>query len=194
MSPAITLREARAAYFAASGFDESTYTDPWVDVRVGGVTLRFPNTASRKAIVPLHDLHHALTGYRANLAGEGEIAAFELGTGVGPHPVGWYLNLLTVGWAAWTGPRRVWRSFVRGRRAHGLYPHRLDLAELDRDVAAVRAARGIEDAPQVRASDGPLFASAVLAGVTVLLLSVPTVLPAILVLGVLGRRGATARA
>ncbi|MCA9516104.1 MAG: hypothetical protein KC635_14265, partial [Myxococcales bacterium] len=191
-APAETLRAARAAYFAASGFDERTYTDDWVDVPLGPLPLRFPNTAARKAVVPLHDLHHALTGYAADLAGEGEIAAFETGAGNGPHAVAWYLNLLTMSYAAWTRPARTFRGFVRGRRARGLYTHPLDPAELDRDVATVRAERGIEPAPAARWRDVPVYAAAVAGATAVGLLSVPTVLPLMIVLGLANRRrGAT---
>lgn len=186
-----TLRQARAAYFAASGFDESTYTARWVDVPVAGLRFRFPNIAARRAIVPLHDLHHALTGYGADLRGEGEIAAFEVGAGLGRHLVGWYLDLLTLGWAAWGLPRRSWRAFVRGRRTRGLYTHPLGPTELDHDLAAARAARGLVARARVRPSDPVLYAAAVAAGGFVLLASIPTALPAMLVLGLLG--GARAR-
>ncbi|MFT7582046.1 MAG: hypothetical protein ACI9MR_003727, partial [Myxococcota bacterium] len=30
-----TLEQARSAYFATSGFDTSSYSDRWVEVRIG---------------------------------------------------------------------------------------------------------------------------------------------------------------
>ena len=43
--------------------------------------MTFPNTDSRKRAVPLHDLHHILTGYKTDWMGEAEIGAWELRAG-----------------------------------------------------------------------------------------------------------------
>ena len=156
-----TLRDARAAYFAASGFDESTYTDDWVDLKVGPVPFRFPNTDGRKRTVPLHDLHHALTGYSAKLTGEMQIAAWEVGGGMKQHWVGWFLNLLTMSWGGVVRPRATFRAFVRGRRSTNLYCRPAEPGLIDRPVEAVRAERGIAPADQSQsASAGDLLAYA----------------------------------
>ena len=61
----LSLREARAIYFAANSIPpDGRYGDRWVHVRIGPIPFAFPNTAGRRRIVAAHDLHHALTDSR----------------------------------------------------------------------------------------------------------------------------------
>lgn len=121
MSSTTTLGQARDRYLAREGLSVETYAEDWAEVRVGPLPLRFPNLEVRKRVLPLHDLHHALTGYNATWIGEAEIAAWELGGGLGEHWIGYVLDLSTLSWAVWITPRRVWRAFVRGRHTRNLY-------------------------------------------------------------------------
>lgn len=123
--------------------------DDWVDIQFGPLPVRLPNTAARKRVLPLHDLHHALTGYHATLLGEGEIGAWELGTGLGRHTVGYVLDLLTLSWSALLAPRRVFRAFVRGRHSGSFYREPLPLPDalLDEDVDTVRQRLGLDREP-----------------------------------------------
>ena len=59
---ATTVREARAQYFAANGFDETSYREKWAKIKLGPVPVLLPNTKARQAAL-LHDLHHVATGY-----------------------------------------------------------------------------------------------------------------------------------
>jgi hypothetical protein len=44
----LTLREAREKYFVANAFGlDGGYSLDWVDVKVGPIPLRIPNTAGR---------------------------------------------------------------------------------------------------------------------------------------------------
>ena len=79
----MTVRDARARYFAANGFSEAAYVDAWVRFKVGPLPVVFPNTRSRKRAVPMHDLHHVATGYGTSLVGEAEIGAWEIAGGCG---------------------------------------------------------------------------------------------------------------
>lgn len=183
-----TLREARAAYFAASGFDESTYTDDWVDIVLGPVPFRFPNTDGRKRTVKLHDLHHALTGYSAELTGEMQIAAWEIGGGMQRHWAGWFLNLLTLSWGAVGYPRTTLRAFVRGRRSLNLYQRAAEPGLLGCPVEHVRAERGIAPADQpqpVRAGDLVAYAGWWVVSALVGLVGL-ALLPLMVVLGLWG--------
>ena len=140
----LTLREARAQYFLRAGFDERSYADRWVRLRVFGLPLlAFPNTAGRVRAVKLHDLHHVLTGYDTSWAGEGEIGAWELASGCRDHWAAWALN----GSAALIGlliaPGRVLRAFARGRRERNLYAQELSDALLGETLGALRARLGI---------------------------------------------------
>src|SRR5204862_1379023 len=131
-SDAMSVGEAREAYFAANGFSLAGYTDRWVKLRVGPISLAFPNTQARRAAVQLHDLHHVATGYATTWTGEAEIAAWELAAGCGRYYAAWLLNLGAMGVGMVLSPRRVLRAFARGRRSHSLYRRRFaeDLLQL----------------------------------------------------------------
>jgi hypothetical protein len=75
------MQEARDLHLAANGFSLRDYEAPTFTVGIFGLSLKFPNTEGRKRAVPLHDLHHVLTGYGTDWIGEAEIGAWELGGG-----------------------------------------------------------------------------------------------------------------
>lgn len=160
LAHAMTLREARDRYLAAFGLSTHTYVEDWVDVKIGPLPLRLPSTAARKRVLPLHDIHHALTGYRADILGEAEIGAWELGSGLGRHTIGYVLDLLTLSWSTLVAPRRVLRAFLRGRRSDSFYraPLPLDPAVLEEDVDVVRARLGLDQDPPSRATLGDVLA------------------------------------
>jgi hypothetical protein len=136
----MTVREAREDYFRRNGLSEAGYADRCVRLRVGPVSVWFPNTAARRRAVKLHDLHHVATGYDTTWTGEGEIAAWELAAGCGRHLAAWLLNAggLAIGIAI--APRRTCRAWKRGWRSRSLYAAReLDESMLDIDVAELRA-------------------------------------------------------
>lgn len=156
LAHAMTLRQARDRYLADAGFSTDTYVEDWVDIQLGPLPLRLPSTTARKRVLPVHDIHHALTGYRADLLGEAEIGAWELGSGLGPHTVGYVLDLLTLSWSPLLAPRRVFRAFVRGRHSGNFYRAALPLPAslLDEDVDAVRERLGLHrEPPPADASD-----------------------------------------
>jgi len=81
--PDWSVEEALAAYLAENGFSADEYDKPKVDVTFWWVTFPFPNPPSRQRAIRLHDLHHVVTGYGTDPAGEAEISAWELRRGVG---------------------------------------------------------------------------------------------------------------
>lgn len=144
LDPASRLREARAQYFLSAGFDERSYSERWVVLRVAGLPLlAFPNTAQRVRSVRLHDLHHVLTGYDTSWTGEGEIAAWELASGCADHSAAWVLDFYAMLIALCIAPRRVSAAFRRGRRERNLYREEFSHALLDETVAGLRARLGI---------------------------------------------------
>src|SRR5262247_2720287 len=178
----LTLREAREKYFVANKFGpDGGYSLDWVDVKVGPLPFKIPNTKSRKRAVRFHDLHHTLTGYRTNFRGECEIGAWEVATGCADHWAAWFLNLSTVGSGILFAAGDVWRAFVRGRSSRNLYRATFDDALLDRRLGDVRRELGLaEPAAAARADDRIAFAAWSLAGLTLLVLQVaasPVVLP-----------------
>ncbi len=160
-----TVREARAVYFAENGFPpDGGYAKRWVIFAVGPLPFAFPNTEGRRRAVPYHDLHHVATGYATDLAGEGEIGAWELATGCGHHPAAWVLNLLAMYGALFVSPRRVFRAFVRGRHCRNLYGEELGADLLEETVPALRSRLALDRAPPApRAGDAAAFAPLVLA-------------------------------
>ena len=74
-SETMRLQEARDLFLAANHLSVAGYSAPIFTIGVFGWRLKFPNTESRKHAVPLHDLHHVLTGYQTDWLGEAEIGA-----------------------------------------------------------------------------------------------------------------------
>ncbi len=115
------VSEARERYFASNGFSESDYRDRWINIKVGPIPLWFPNIESRQRAIPIHDLHHVATGYATTWTGEAEISAWEIGGGCNDYWAAWLINLTGLGIGLALAPRRIYRSFVRGRRSRNLY-------------------------------------------------------------------------
>ena len=90
----LTLREALATYFRSNGVPPGGgYDDKWVVIRARSIPIAaFPNTAERVRALRLHDLHHVLTGYDTDLAGEAEIGAWEIASGCRDFWAAWVLN------------------------------------------------------------------------------------------------------
>ena len=143
----LTVREARACYFAANGLPaDGGYHVRWVRLSIGPIPFAFPNTAGRRRVLPAHDLHHVVTGYATDIAGEGEVAAWELAAGVRDRAAV-HLELRVLGFALARWPGRMWRAFLRGRRCKNLLGAPCeDEAFLTRNVASLRRELGL-DAP-----------------------------------------------
>lgn len=118
---AMRVGDARAQYFAMNGFSDAGYSDDWVTIKLGPLPFVFPNTATRRRAIPLHDLHHVATGYATTFRGEAEIGAWEIAAGCSDHRAAWVLNASAFGYGLVLAPRRVYRAFVRGRHSRSLY-------------------------------------------------------------------------
>ena len=150
----LTLRDARSRYFADNGF-VSPYKERWVKVRFGGRSFPvFPNTPARVAATRLHDLHHVVTEYDTSWVGEGEIGAWELGSGCGPYLVSWVMSLSVFGIGCVIAPRRTLRAFVRGRHSRNFYRKGYDASRLQQSVGDVRRELGLDQpVPVATAAD-----------------------------------------
>ena len=76
------VRAALQRYLDENGFTWEAYEAKWTDASFFGVRFRVPNTKRHAWAIRLHDLHHVATGYGTDLAGEGEISAWELRRGL----------------------------------------------------------------------------------------------------------------
>lgn len=122
----LSVRDARARYFADNGFGEGGYDARWVVLRAGPIPIYLPNTKARVAAVKLHDVHHPATGYETTWTGEAEIGAWEIASGCARHLAAWVLNLQAMSIGLVLAPRAILRAFVRGRRSRNLYREQLD--------------------------------------------------------------------
>jgi hypothetical protein len=192
-----TMRDARARYFEANAFgDDGGYASKWVDVKLGPVPFPFPNTASRVRAVRYHDLHHVLTGYDTDIAGEFEISAWEIGAGCKGYGAAWVLNLGGMVGGIVRCPRRTFRAFVRGRRSQSLYDGDYE-ALLARTVRDLRSEVMLDAADTTglkpSAPDLVLFGLGLAAGLVVGTGFLLTTIP-ILPFAFVGLRAAKARA
>jgi len=144
----LSLRDARQRYFETNRLGaDGGYAKRWVKVEAGPVALWFPNTQGRVRAVRYHDLHHVATGYDTDLAGEAEIAAWEIASGCRGFFAAWWLNLIAMGFGFCLAPRRIYRAFVQGRHGRNLYGERFDEALLSTTVGELRARLGLAGAP-----------------------------------------------
>ena len=123
----------------------------WVKIKIGPIPFAYPNTRGRKKLLAVHDLHHLLAGYATDIAGEAEMAAWELGSGMQDRTgVRYGIRIFGFG-LPWYSPRLL-RAFVRGRGCRNLLGHRLDDATLCHTVGEMRANLGL-DRPQREANE-----------------------------------------
>jgi len=114
-----TVRRARDAYLEENGFTVESYAAAWTEASAFGIPFKVPNTARHRWAIMLHDLHHVATGYGTEMAGEGEISAWEARRGL--RPLGLYVAaIVAVGslTGALLAPRRAlaaWRASGTGR-------------------------------------------------------------------------------
>ena len=130
----MTLREARALLFERGNLgQDGGYNDRWVKVEAKPLPFYFPNSKGRVAAARLHDLHHLAADYATDWPGEIEIAGWEIASGCGRFAAAWVLNIGAFAVGLFLAPRRLFRAFVRGRRAPiNLYRTGFKESELDR--------------------------------------------------------------
>ena len=149
----MALADARALFFRHSNLDDDGgYSSPWVRVEAKPFPVYFPNTEARVAAARLHDLHHIATEYDTDWPGEIEISGWEIGSGCGRFYAAWILDL--GGWAVGLlqAPLRLFRAFVRGRRATtNLYHTGFPDAQLEKTtVGTLRDRLGVRRDPPAR--------------------------------------------
>lgn len=148
MSTNMTLLDARTDYYRANGFgDDGGDSLDWVPIKIWKLTIKIPNSKARKRAVKVHDLHHVVTGYRTDLRGEAEIAAWELASGCGRVPVAFVLNLFAFAIGVLIAPGHLLRAWARGRATKNLYAHATVDALLPQNVNAVRTSLGLDGKP-----------------------------------------------
>jgi hypothetical protein len=157
----LSLFEARALFFRDAKLGpDGGYGDRWVRVETKPIPFYFPNWPSRVAAARLHDLHHLATDYETDWPGEAEIAAWEIASGCARYHAAWILNFGGFGAGLVVAPRRLFRAFLRGRRAKtNLYKSGFDESRLnDITVGMLRDQLGLRAAlPSANTADVGLF-------------------------------------
>jgi hypothetical protein len=138
-----TLREAVAEHLRGERLDAANPDARWVWIRLGPIPFAYPSTRGRRRVLLAHDLHHLLAGYRTDLIGEAEAAAWELGTGMRDRSAVRYA-IRVFGFVLPFAQARLRAAFVRGRRCENLLGRPLDDAALSRTVGEVRRELGLD--------------------------------------------------
>ena len=152
----MTLQEELAAFYTRSGFGQVVGARPLtVPVYTGCMLVPLPNIETRRRFLKYHDLHHLVTGYSVGRIGEGEVSAWELGTGSAfVSPTLGVMNLIALSTGLVLEPKRMWRAFRRGCASRNLYPAAVR-ADLDsgrwRDITSLR-----QELLEVKASGVPI--------------------------------------
>jgi hypothetical protein len=138
-----TLDDELAAFYHRAGFGEVVGARPCtVKVYTGCLLVPLPNIEARHTYIKYHDLHHLITGYSVGRIGEGEVSAWELGTGsMFVSPTLGTMNLIALSTGLVLQRKRMWKAFKRGCSSRNLY-RAATRAEVDAgrwaDVAALR--------------------------------------------------------
>lgn len=92
-----------------------------IGVYVGCMLVPLPNIEARHRHITQHDLHHILTGYGVGRIGEGEVSAWELGTGSMRNPMLGFMNLVALSTGFFLARERMKQAFLRGLHGRNLY-------------------------------------------------------------------------
>jgi len=119
----LELGSALARMFADALVQDSDggYSATWAKIKLGPLTLAFPNPSARVRALKRHDLHHIATEYDMDFVGEAEIGAWEIAGGCADHWPAWVLNLLALAIGVFVAPLACLRAFARGRTTRNLY-------------------------------------------------------------------------
>lgn len=117
------LQHELSAFYEKHGFGPAVGARPLtVPVYTGCLLVPLPNIETRHRYLKYHDLHHLVTRYSVGRIGEGEVSAWELGTGsLLDSPTLAFMNLIALSTGLVLEPGRMWRAFARGTRSRNLY-------------------------------------------------------------------------
>lgn len=117
-----TVEEALELFNRENRFNNEAYFKPWGTVKIAGIPIPFPNPQARRNLVHLHDLTHILTGYDVDWIGEGEIANWEVASGLlGKSLLAWFYVPITftIGWLI--SPKKMVAAFREGCGQRSVY-------------------------------------------------------------------------
>lgn len=110
------VRVGRDRYLAENNLELSSYTNRRFPVYFFKWPIWLPNPG----FLPVHDLHHVVTGYGTGLVGEAEISAYELRGGCGSLMI-YILCFGAIFFGLFVAPKRIWKAWSDSRGAKNLY-------------------------------------------------------------------------
>lgn len=139
----MTIQQELETFYTRVGFGEILGKRPLtVPVYTGCLLVPLPNIETRYKYLKYHDIHHLITNYSVGRIGEGEVSAWELGTGSFlKSPLLGAMNLIALSTGLVLEPRRMWLAFVRGCQSKNLYSAEVRQAVDDnkwRNIAEVK--------------------------------------------------------
>ncbi|NQZ33514.1 MAG: hypothetical protein HRU06_19765 [Oceanospirillaceae bacterium] len=119
----MSIQQELAAFYKRVGFGENIgKRSLTVPVYTGCLLVPLPNIETRHKYLKYHDLHHIMTGYSVGRIGEGEVSAWELGTGSFlNNPLLGIMNLIALSTGLVLEPARMWQAYLRGCISNNLY-------------------------------------------------------------------------
>lgn len=110
-------------FYERHGFGPTPGARPkFVRVYTGCALVPLPNIETRRRFLKQHDLHHLVTGYSVGRLGEGEVSAWELGSGsMRVSAVLGFMNLIALSTGWFLDRDRMWQAFRRGLESENLY-------------------------------------------------------------------------
>lgn len=147
----MSIEQELEQFYARVGFGKELGKRPCtVPVYTGCLLVPLPNIDARHTYLKYHDIHHLITGYSVGRIGEGEVSAWELGTGSFlSSPLLGTMNLIALSTGLVLEPKRMWIAFGRGCQSNNLYPSKTrqaiddekwsSIAEIKNDVVEVKA-------------------------------------------------------
>jgi hypothetical protein len=174
----VTLREAIERHLAENGFPpDGGRSQRWVAHRIGRIPLCIPNISANRRAIPIHDMNHVVSGYGHDALGEGEVGAWELGSGYRDYTAAWVLGSAAMGRGFVHSPTRVFAAFVRGRQTENLFGADIETA-MNTPVSMLRTSLRLDGHYSPNTGDALLFVAALAwasaAGLSTALVSLAT--------------------
>ena len=121
-------------YLAENGYSADSYEEPRFKVKVGSLTLNFPNPGR----LPYHDLHHVVSGYGTGLVGEAQESVYELRGGC-PTNLIRFLCFGSIAIGMLLSPAAIIRAWRQTKGSKTLYDSTIPYAALlEMDIAELR--------------------------------------------------------
>ena len=111
----LKIKDALEFYFSKYHFKDGGYQDKFFKIKLGAYYIPFPNIKARVEAAKIHDIHHIITGYKANYKGEGEIGVLEIASGCGKFWAAWIFNMGSFIIGMLFYQRSLLNAFLNGR-------------------------------------------------------------------------------